>query len=153
LYCNWTQVIPLTLDKYQESEIYKQTINIRDNLKEYGKSIQEFKPTLTYGGLDVRDYYHVFVNDLYFDILPYKWLLYERYDIEKNMDVMYIQEIFNYFGYIFIIDEKEYENNRNTFINKWSGFFELAKTNKFYSEILYKLLNHFDFKVYTYIAK
>ena len=153
LYCNWTQVIPLTLDKYQESEIYKQTINIRDHLKEYGKSIQEFKPTLTYGGLDVRDYYHVFVNDLYFDILPYKWLLYERYDMEKNMDVMYIQEIFNYFGYIFIIDEKEYENNRNTFINKWSGFFELAKTNIFYSEILYQLLNHFDFKVYTYIAK
>ena len=37
-----------------------------------------------------------------------------------------------------------YENNKNTFINKWSSFIELARTNSFYKEILYQLLNHLD---------
>ena len=152
LYCNWMEVIPLTLDNYQKSEIYKQTVNITDNLLENSRSLESFKPTLTNGGLDIRDYYHAFINDLYLDILPYKWLLYERYDTEKNTDVMFIQEIFNYFGYIFTTVDEDYENNKNTFINKWSSFIELARTNSFYKEILYQLLNHFDFKVYTYLT-
>ena len=154
LYCNWIQVIPLTLENYQESYIYKETIRtgINDNLKINTFSIREFKPTLTYGGLDIRDYYHVFVNDLYYDILPYKWLLYERYDIEKNTDMMYIQEIFNFFGYIFTTDEEEYENNKNSFINKWDSFVQLARTNDYYKDILYHMLNHFDFKAYKYIT-
>jgi len=152
MYCNWTNIIPLTLDNYRLSYIYKETKEgIIDNLIDIS-SLNTFKPSLINGGLDIRDYYHVFINDLYLDILQYKWLLYERYDTEKNKDVMYIEEIFNFFGYIFTTDEEEYENNKNAFINKWSSFIELSKTSNIYKEITYQLLNHFDFKVYTYLT-
>ena len=66
--------------------------------------------------------------------------------------MMYIQEIFNFFGYIFTTDEEEYENNKNSFINKWDSFVQLARTNDYYKDILYHMLNHFDFKAYKYIT-
>ena len=153
MYCNWINIIPLTLDDYRSSYIYQETVkkqNIIDNIRINSANINTFKPSLTYGGLDIRDYYHVFINDLYLEILPYKWLLYEKYDTDRNKDVMYIEEIFNFFGYIFTADE--YENNKLMFINKWSSFVELSKTNNFYKDILYQLLNHFDFKAITYLT-
>jgi len=145
LYCEWTNIIPLTLDNYQSSYIYKSTKEsnqYKDML--YGLSDNnELKQILTYSGLDIRDIYHVCINDLYSDIVRYKWLIYEKYDYNNNKDVMYIEELFNYFGYIFdqyIKGSDDYNIRKNDFLNKWYGFTKLASNNETYKYIVYYLL-------------
>ena len=144
LYCNWTQIIPLTLSNYTDSYIYKDTID----------TIQEKKipNNSSLKGLDVRDYYHSFINDMYLDILQYKWLIYEKYDTSIGKDVMYLEEIINYFNTstnnIFNISELEETNNtnKNTFITKWDSFVSMNS-----HDIIYNILLHFNTQIYEYL--
>lgn len=131
LYCNWIQIIPLTLTNYHESYIYQDTI--RNNTIPNNERLT---------GLDMRDYYHALMNDMLKDILPYKWLMYEKYDTNKNKDIMFIEEILEYFN---ILDFTE--DNKNMFIEKWSGFY--STTNP---DIIYNILLHFDVVSQNYLS-
>jgi hypothetical protein len=117
LYCNWKQVIPLTLTNYQNSYIYQHTIR-NDEIPNNDQIT----------GLDVRDYYHAIINDMFYDVLKYKWLMYEKYDVEQNKDVMFVEDILNY-----------YSDNISIFIQNWDSF--IANVNP---DILYNILLHFD---------
>ena len=81
LYCNWTQIIPYTLSNYKKSILYNETVSYISNnnytdsyffsLNEYHNGeinqeyIQEYTKNITNTGLDIRDFYHTFINDLY----------------------------------------------------------------------------------------
>ena len=138
LYCNWSQVIPLTLTNYHESYIYKDTISYQEN-NEFN---QDFPDNQSLTGLDIRDCYHVLINDMFMDILPYKWLLYEKYDTTLNKDVMYIEEILDYFK---VIDGTL--DNLNNFIQQWPSFYSTIN-----SDILYNILLHFDVISHQYLS-
>ena len=132
LYCNWQQIIPLTLTNYKQSYIYTDTESIIPN-------------HTSLKGLDIRDYYHAFINDMYLDILPYKWLIYEYYDEMNNKDIMYLEEIINYFDYpIFDIPSIE---NTIIFQNKW---FVFIKNDQ--HDIVYNILLHFNVVAYQYLT-
>jgi hypothetical protein len=145
LYCNWDQIIPLTLTNYSESYIYKDTI---ETIKQ-----QKIPNNTSLKGLDVRDYYHSFMNDMYLDILPYKWLLYEKHDTSLGKDIMYLEEIINYFNSetesIFNISDSEIDNDykKNIFITKWTGFVSIDMY-----DIIYNILLHFNIKSHEYIS-
>jgi len=148
LYCEWNNIIPLTLDNYQSSYIYKSTkaFNLYADMLYGLTDNNELKQVLTYSGLDVRDIYHVCINDLFNDIIKYKWLIYEKYDYNNNKDVMYIEELYNYFGNIFgqsIKGSNIYVDNKNSFINKWFGFIQLAGKDEVYRFIVYYILYNF----------
>jgi hypothetical protein len=161
LYCNWSQVIPYTLNNYRNSKLYQETIDfISENTykdsyfftqREYHRGlinqeyIEEYTKNITNGGLDIRDFYHAFINDLYLDVLPYKWLLYEMYE---SVDKCYISELFTYFGFIFNIkDEPDtIEKNENTFKLLWNKLTGLISVNQFYHDLVYQILVHFDIK-------
>lgn len=143
LYCNWDQIIPLTLLNYSESYIYKDTIS---TINEQG-----IPNNTSLKGLDIRDYYHSFINDMYLDVLPYKWLMYEKYDSEIGKDSMYLEEIINYFDQeIFTISDNEETNdhNQNIFINKWQGFVSLNP-----GDVIYNILLHFDTVSHQYLSE
>ena len=146
LYCNWDQVIPLTLTNYSESYIYKDTI---DTIKQ-----QKIPNNTSLKGLDIRDYYHSFMNDMYLDILPYKWLLYEKYNIDIGKDIMYLEEIINYFNdedqSIFNKSDIDEDNDykKSTFIAKWSGFVSVDLY-----DIIYNILLHFNIKAHLYLSE
>jgi len=132
LYCNWDQIIPLTLTNYSDSYIYKDTIETIRN--------QQIPNNTSLKGLDARDFYHSFANDMYYDILPYKWLIYERYDTSLGKDIMYLDEIINYFTTFDISDSDEINKyNRTSFITKWPEFIILNP-----SDIVYNILLHFN---------
>jgi len=145
LYCNWDQIIPLTLTNYSESYIYKDTINTIQK--------QQIPNNTSLKGLDIRDYYHSFMNDMYIDILPYKWLLYEKYNNDLSKDIMYLEEIINYFNddneSIFNKTDLEELNDykKNIFISKWSGFVSLDSY-----DIIYNILLHFNIKSREYLS-
>ena len=154
LYVNWINIFPITLNNYKKSSVYTSTINyLNNNLYEDILFKVLHTPNLlddiyNYQGIDIREYYHAILNDLYIDILPYKWLLYEIYDYNNKTDRIYIQEICNYFGYIFHIDDKD--DNIINFRNKWS--YLLLVNDPFIQSIIYQILIHFDFNLKTYFS-
>jgi hypothetical protein len=167
LYCNWSQVIPYTLNNYKSSKLYQETIefirnnNFRDSYfftqEEYHAGpineeyIQEYTNNISNSGLDIRDFYHAFINDLYLDVLPYKWLLYEKYD--TSVDKCYLSELFNYFGFIFNIKDEPgtIEKNKKTFKSLWGKLVGLTSVNTFYYDLVYQILIHFDIQSKKYL--
>jgi len=148
LYCDWTNIIPLTIDNFQKSYIYKDTVE-SINKNGYIDGLSSNKQTM-YSGIDVRDIYHVCINDLFTDIVPFKWLIYEKYDNENKRDVLYIEEIFNHFGYIFN-NKLDIDINRNDFVNKWYGFTQLVSKDKIYKNMLYYILKNFHINKEKYL--
>jgi len=172
LYCNWSQIIPYTLNNYKNSKLYNETVEFftkndytdtfffNSNVEETisNEYIQDYINNISYGGLNIRDFYHVFINDLYLDILPYKWFLYENYsdvlDTENNKtkDKCYLADIFNFFGFIFnpIQTPDALEVNKDIFNTKWKKLIE-NETNTYYRDLIYQILLHFDIKSEQYI--
>jgi hypothetical protein len=107
-YINWINIIPYNLNKYNESELYKNTI----------ARINKFKDNLTieflannlydYNGLWFGDLYNIFRIKYYYDAIKIKWLLFS-YETESiqiyliqglnillNMDFILNTQIFNF---------------------------------------------------------
>jgi hypothetical protein len=84
LYVNWINIIPLNLNNYVNSRIYKNTPKELDN------TIEKYK----YNGLYIGEFYNVYRNIFYEDIKKVKWLIFinngEEYIIQ------YLDKIFNF---------------------------------------------------------
>jgi hypothetical protein len=171
LYCNWSQIIPYTLNNYKDSKLYNETIDFftknnytdtfffNSNIEQpmSDQYIQDYIKNISYSGLNIRDYYHVFINDLYLDLLPYKWFLYENYNDElntenKTKDKCYLADIFDLFGFIFnpIQLPEILEINIDIFNTRWKKLME-NETNAYYRDLIYQILLHFDIKSEQYI--
>ena len=79
---------------------------------------------------------------MFIDTLPYKWLMYEKYDTTKNKDIMFIEEILDYFQ---VFDGSEI--NQNMFIEKWASFYTNGN-----QDIIYNILLHFDVVSQNYLC-
>ena len=107
-YINWINIVPLTLENYKESEIYKKTKDgldlfynllrlapdVSSILNNYTDSIQDFFND--YYGLWFGDLYNVIRNKIYQDIKPIKFLIFTfRKDSNKYYLINYLNEIIN----------------------------------------------------------
>jgi len=92
LYTNWVDVVPIGMQKYRESDLYKDTNEAFNNqtlkIAETPDKIDDSTDVTDYNGLHIGDIYHALVNYLYKDVLPVKWFMYEHVDNSSSDNVL-----------------------------------------------------------------
>ncbi|QGR53984.1 RNA helicase [Moumouvirus maliensis] len=123
LYVNWVDVLPMKMNKYQDTKLYLDTIN------KFNSGITRVEMINTYidprPGLSFQDIYNVMANHLFNEIKNHKWLI---YDININgVPVSYIKYLENIFNLDVFWEGKLWsqltENEINKFIYSWNTFF------------------------------
>jgi hypothetical protein len=150
-YVNWVNIVPLNLINYNESDIYKATIEgLAEDLKNDFSTNTISKKIYNYSGLWYGDIYNVFRVRYYEEAKKIKWLLFPYETNEKKLYLINcLDSMFNLTGIInnkFIsyddiedIDKYEFENNINTV------FVNLVIRNSMFG------LNTIDFEVIKYL--
>lgn len=85
LYVNWINIIPLNIETYKESNIYKNTIKY--------KELNDTIDLLEYDGLYIGEFYNVYRNIYYESIKKVKWLI---FIIEGKYIIQYLNNKFNF---------------------------------------------------------
>ena len=125
LYVNWITVFPVQINEYKNLNSYKE-------LKKW------FLNEGTNTGIYIGDIYNVLVNDLYLNIKPYKWLLYE---VLINGKIKSFDELLNSSNFNQLLTSKEIH------------IFELLKYSLLYFENYYdinEIPNYKTFKIVSY---
>ena len=91
LYVNWINIIPLNIETYKESNIYKNTIKHIDSNKKFND--ENTIDLLEYDGLYIGEFYNVFRNIYYESIKKVKWLI---FIIEGKYIIQYLNNKFNF---------------------------------------------------------
>ena len=73
MYINWINVVPLTLENYKESYIYKQTATIKTQTS---YDIFTNMYNYNYNGLYIGEFYNVYRNIYYDNIKKIKWVIF-----------------------------------------------------------------------------
>jgi hypothetical protein len=143
LYVNWVNIVPILLEKYKESKIYKNTIEyyINDNNNNEAKE----------KGLPFGEFYDTIVNDLYLNTLDFKWLLFEK-SINGKM-IMYLDILNDIYPVYNILNNKEDskwllldQNNKTLFSKNMDVYFSKVEKGESYNGYPNELLK--DFFVY-----
>ncbi|AGF85287.1 RNA helicase [Moumouvirus goulette] len=139
LYVNWVDVLPMKINKYQNTKLYLDTV------KKFNSGMTRVEMINTYidprPGLSFQDIYNVMANHLFNEIKNHKWLI---YDININgIPVSYIRYLENIFNFNIFWEGKLWsqltENEVNNFIYSWNTFFNSADV------INTTILHHFYF--------
>lgn len=100
LYVNWIDIRPIPVVNIQDNEIIKnyprimnilnQTTNAfeNNNLLIYDPVIED-KQARNYGGIYIGDIYDVLANNLYFNIKSIKWLIYDGFNNNNELQPFY----------------------------------------------------------------
>ena len=92
LYVNWLNVVPLSLNNYQSSNIYQKTMRTIDYyIDEYLNN--NIMKLLDYNGLYIGEFYNVYRNVYYINIKKVKWFIYVN---NKQYIVQYLSKTFNF---------------------------------------------------------
>ena len=145
MYVNWVNVVPILLEKYHESQLYKNSV-------EYYKNGQNQYQDISLTHAEMHD---ILVNDLYYSITDIKWLLFEKYD--NNRVVMYLDIVNDIYNVYDIIDDHTKwllldNNKKSIFTENIDAIYKCASTNigyKNYSpeltkDFMYYFLLFFD---------
>ncbi len=136
LYINWMDVLPLTLNNYQEKELFKNSLDFmkKKDLKELNINNIIFNEEngKRLHSLQISDIYNVIRNYLYEDIIPLKLLIYDLADIHNNILIPSIQFFKRYFEEVIdeIMDENPWgllnQTKKDEFEQKLNKLFEYA---------------------------
>ena len=96
-YVNWINIVPILEEEYRNSEIYKNTINSINDIK---NKENDYFNSYKYKGLWFGDLYNVLRNGYYQSIKSSKWLIFNRINAELKQ-----KEIKNQY-YLQILDDK-----------------------------------------------
>jgi hypothetical protein len=102
LYVNWTNIYPLSLENYKESQIYQNT-----------KRSDFFDEE--YNGLYIGEFYNVYRNIYYEGVKKVKWLLFIK--SEKYL-IQYLNEKFNIDDFINYSSYTDLDNNQKIVFRK-----------------------------------
>lgn len=127
LHVNWLDILPIPIDSYQKTEIYRKTIEkMKDESVERTNDNQVIlinKYIDGNGGLSYQDMYNVITNHLYHEIKGYKWLIFELKMTTSNKPVInYLETIFD----LNLFWEKKLwsqisDNDRSNFTIAWTN--------------------------------
>lgn len=111
LYVNWINIIPLNIDTFKESNIYK-------NTNKYSELSEAIDP-LEYDGLYIGEFYNVYRNIYYESIKKVKWLI---FIINGEYIIQYLNNKFNFDNFFAVhsfddLDSKE----QNKFESKFKS--------------------------------
>lgn len=121
LYVNWINTLPITLDDYRMTYVYKATINAYNN--HTIKMWEKIKSLDSTNQLYIGDIYDTIYNFLYLDIKKNKWFLFE--EIINKESKLYI-EILNFlFPLNSILDGKKWllltDSETKVYKLKWNS--------------------------------
>jgi len=141
MYVNWVNIIPVLIEKYHETELYKNSSDY------YYKGIETNKEI----ALPISEYYDTIINDLYYNTLEFKWLLFEKY--ENNKLITYIDILNEIYPVYLILNNKITSKwillddiNKNLFTKNIDLFFYKSQNKESYGGFSGQLL--YDFFVY-----
>jgi hypothetical protein len=91
LHPNWVDIIPITLDEYQKSNVFQKTIDAYYHTKplihtedERQKAIDNYVNATPAGAIGIRDMWSVVSTDLFANVLSHKMLIYD-YNFENEI--------------------------------------------------------------------
>jgi len=160
-YVNWVNIIPINIENYKNTELYKDTYNFlyeKFNQLTFRKNIIDDDNIILcdYYGLWIGDIYNIIRNNLYSNSKPVKWLFYiiQINNKSKSKQKIYlIENLNNFINLETILNNKWSDDVKASFeeelknilldnkINKNKGMFETLKylllfvVNHRYSEI------------------
>jgi hypothetical protein len=141
MYVNWINVVPVLIEKYHETQLYK------NSLKYYQDGIDTNKEI----ALPISEYYDTIINDLYYNTLEFKWLLFEKY--ENDRLITYIDILNEIYPVYSILNNKITSKwillddiNKNLFTKNIDLFFSKAQNKESYGGFSGELL--YDFFIY-----
>jgi len=144
-YVNWVNVVPILLEKYQESKIYKNTV------KYYLENNISFKET----ALPFAEFYDTIINDLYLNTLDFKWLLFEKSVNDKN--IMYLDilnDIYSVYNILNNIEDSKWllldESKQVLFIKNMDLYIDKIQKGESYNNYSNKLLKNFFIYMMTF---
>jgi hypothetical protein len=129
LYVNWVNVVPIVLEKYPESNLYKISLKhyFSTNVTDHSEH-----------ALPVSEIYDTVINDLYLNCLDFKWLLFEK-SVNKKI-IMYLDILNKIYPVYNIIDNKQNskwilidDNLKNKFSKNMDLYFNKAINNEEYN--------------------
>lgn len=142
-YVNWINVVPILLEDYKVSNIYKKTMKGLDDLKTNltdNNTFVEFKNN--YYGLYLGDIYNVVRIKLYQEIKHIKWMLFtvapQKYIIHYLNESFSFDSFFKYNNYEDIDDKSQFQKEINN-IN-------ISTTFEIWKQILLFLCNDYSKK-------
>lgn len=77
LYVNWIHIRPITMEKYQDTKVYKETHSAIKHWLADWDYFNEDKTHKFYSGLDMNTIYDCIANSLFHNIKNIKWLIYD----------------------------------------------------------------------------
>jgi hypothetical protein len=129
LYVNWVNIVPILLEKYKESKIYKNTV-------EYYKDKNNIEAKEK--GLPFGEMYDTIVNDLYLNTLDFKWLLFEK-SINGKI-IMYLDILNDIYPVYNILNNREDskwllldQNNKTLFSKNMDVYFSKVEKGESYN--------------------
>jgi hypothetical protein len=129
LYVNWITTIPITLEDYEQTNVYTSSINAYNN-KEIGMWVK-LSDINTLRHLYIGDIYDTIYNYLYIEIKRHKWLLFE--DIIDDENKLYIEILNSIFPLNNIIEGKKWllldNDDIKTLKTKWTSFINAIQNN------------------------
>jgi hypothetical protein len=145
MYVNWINVVPVLIEKYYETQLYKNSQTYYYNADDTNKET----------ALPIGEYYDTIVNDLYFSTLEFKWLLFEKYENDKL--ITYIDILNKIYPVYSILNNKMMskwilldDSKKNIFTKNIDLYFNKAINNESYDGFSSELLNSFFFYLLTF---
>lgn len=77
LYVNWVDIVPISIDKYQITTVYKETEKKFSSSPKLIESLYVMKYIDAQPGLPMQDIYNTISIQLFHDMKNYKWLIYD----------------------------------------------------------------------------
>lgn len=106
LYVNWSDILPLTIEDYKESRLYKQSPKVVNNKliwngQPFKKSFYKDDEMFYYGGISHHEMFNTIFVFLFKDIYNSgcKWLLYEQQMNENEKPKTYVEILFSIIPY------------------------------------------------------
>lgn len=141
LYINWLNIVPLNLNNYKESFIYKNTettLNSAINNLQNGN----FLGLLDYNGLYIGEFYNVYRNIFYENIKKVKWLIF------LNNNEYIIQYLSNIFNFDNLFEYNSYDDLNSVEKDSFKRALNNIKKEKYYiwKNIILFFVNNYTYK-------
>jgi hypothetical protein len=97
LYVNWDTVVPMSLERYRGSRLWQTSYRFDEASKAFvdpkGVVLGTDMFRRDYRGLHPYDIFNALYHHLFLQVLPYKWLMYEKLVKEGSRPVLFIEAL------------------------------------------------------------
>lgn len=135
LYVNWINIRPFSLDDFKDSYLFENTQTYFDKNRivywdSYDKTDKKkYVNGRNYDGLFIGDMYDTLTNNMYRDVIPYKWLIFDfEYDNKWYPNILILNKMIGLSDCIKDIKWNNLDNSkRQEYYTNWSNIINNVK--------------------------